>query len=121
MNDGMTKSAIDGMRSLTLQIDQSIEALMEAHGFAFAEMNATNRNAYAAFRYQETEETPPWQLTLSHSMEGETTVSLDKTRGNQRQLSLSIHIGTETARTLAEGIGLAVSFVAISDQLKASP
>lgn len=120
MTEEMAKSAIDGMRTLTLQIDQSIEALMEAHGFSFMEMKATHRDALAMFRCQDREETPPWQLTIRHSAEKDMTVLLNKMRGDQQQISLSILIGTDAARTLAEGIGLAVSFVAISDQLKAS-
>lgn len=121
MTDGMVKSAIDGMRTLTLQIDRSIEAMMEAHGFSFTGMNATNRNAYAVFSCQESEETPPWQLTVTHSTDEEMVVSLNKMMGDRQQLSLSILIGTDAAQTLAEGIGLAVSFVTLSDQLKASP
>ncbi len=118
MTDGMAKSAIDGMRTLTSHIDRSIEALIEAHGFSFMEMNATNRHAFASFDYQDTQERPPWQLTLSHSTDGEMMVSLKKMQEDRQQVSLSILIGTDAARTLAEGVGLAVSFVAMSGQLK---
>jgi len=116
----MAKSAIDGMRTLTLQIDQSIEALMEAHGFSFTGMNATDSDAQAMFRSQDGDVMPPWHLTIRHSAAEEMIVLLNKALGDQQQVSLSILIGTDAAKTLAEGIGLAVSFVAISDQLKAS-
>jgi hypothetical protein len=120
MIGGMAKSAMDGMRALTLQIDPSIESLIEAHGFSFTGMNATDGDALALFRCQDGDGMPPWHLTIRHSAEEEMLVLLNKALGDQQQVSLSILIGTDAARTLAEGIGLAVSFVAISDQLKAA-
>jgi hypothetical protein len=93
---------------------------MEAHGFVFARMNATGNSADALFTNQEAADLPPWHLTLRHSADDDLTVLLTKSAADRDQISLSILVGTETAKTLAEGVGLAVSFVAFSDQLAAS-
>jgi hypothetical protein len=121
MTDDMAQSAIAGMRALTSHLDQHVEALMEAHGFSFSGLNATNSEAHALFICGNPEETAPWALTLRHSATGDMTVSLEKATGLRQQISLSILIGTDGSRTLAEGVGLAVSFAAISDQLKETP
>ena len=121
MTAAMTRAAIDGMRKLTLQIDPSIESLLEAHGFAFCGMNAAADGAVASFRCQNSDELTPWLLSLSHSATGEMMVCLSRGSGEQQQVSLSLRVGTESAATLAEAAGLAVSFVVLNQQMKAVP
>lgn len=120
MTDGAIKSTFDGMRVLTSQIDPSVEAMLDAHNFVFTRMNATHDHVCALFTGQQTGTSPPWQLSVRHSTNDEMMILLNA-QAEQQQLSLSIVIGTSIARTLAEAVGLAVSFVSLSEQLKASP
>ncbi|HXP97079.1 MAG TPA: hypothetical protein VN809_10235 [Telmatospirillum sp.] len=120
MTDGTIKSTFDGMRALTSQIDPSVEAMLDAHNFVFTRMNATHDHVCALFTGPQTTDSPPWQLSVRHSINGERMILLSA-QEEQPQLSLSILIGTSIAQTLAEAVGLAVSFVSLSEQIKATP
>jgi len=120
MTDGTIQSTFDGMRALTSQIDPSVEAMLDAHNFVFTRMNATRDHVCALFTGPQTGDCPPWQLSVRHATNNEMTILLSA-HGEQPLLSLSIVIGTSIAQTLAEAVGLAVSFVSLSEQLKASP
>jgi hypothetical protein len=120
MSDGTTKSAIDAMRTLTLQIDQTIEGLVDAHGFTFSQMSATATEAIAQFTGAVGDTGDPWHLTLQQPGNGELTVILARGNSQARAVTLSIRIGSQDARTLAEGVGLAISFVAFTEQLRSA-
>jgi hypothetical protein len=114
------QSTIDTVRTLTSQIDPSIEALMESHDFIFTKMTADDSLAHALYCRTKRDETSPWQLTVSHFPNGETRIGVTRMEEENQQISLSILVGTDLAQTLAEAVGLAVSFVSIADQIKAS-
>ena len=118
MTNGTPQSTIDGVRILMLQIDQTIESLLEAHGFAFKTIKISDRDVLALFGCAEPQGMPAWELTVKHSADDEISVSLIKGTEERPQLSLSILIGKDLAQTLAEAVGLAVSFVAFSDQMR---
>lgn len=120
MSDGTSKSAIDAMRKLTLQIDQTIEGLMDAHGFTLSQMKATATDAIAEFVGATVDTGDPWHLTMRHPGNGELAVELAKGNGQAATVSLSVRIGSDDAKTLAEGVGLAISFVAFTEQLRSA-
>jgi hypothetical protein len=116
----IAKPTIDGIRLFTSRIDPSVEALMDAHGFAFTSMNASDNHVSALYCRKDGGSSEAWQLSLNHRLDDEMSISLNKMKEDQQLLALSILVGTELTQTLAEAIGLAVSFVAVSDQIKAS-
>lgn len=117
MTDGMTKGTIDSMRTLTNLIDSSVDALLESHGFTFTQMQAAERQAQALFQGEPAGALPPWQLTVNHAAGGTTTVSLARTVDERPQISLTVLVGPHCVSSLAEAIGLAVSFALMSDQM----
>ncbi|MDR3440106.1 hypothetical protein [Telmatospirillum sp.] len=121
MTEGQAQSAVEAMRALAMQIDPSIETLMEAHSFSFQRMNASANEAVASFLCASSPEGPVWTLEISHSIDNETAVTLRQSVDEKPFIALSVIVGTEPVRSLAGAIGLAVSLVTLSDQIRMSP
>ncbi len=118
MPEGTTSSAIEAMRALTAQISQPIEALIEAHGFSLTQMSVTPDEATAAFTLSGGGAGNAWFLTLTQSVAGELAVTLDNGGEERPSKSLRILVEAENRDGLAEGVALAVSFVAFSDRFR---
>lgn len=100
-------------------MDEAVEALMDAHGFALVNMVAGPADATASFSAMAEGKGAPWRLTLAQPTEGAPTITLGKGSGDRPSLSLSVVVDGEEVASLAEGVGLAVSFVAFSEQMRA--
>ncbi len=120
MPTGTTGSAIEAMRLLVAQIDPSVEALIEAHGFSLARMNVTPEEATAVFTVAAQGAGTNWVLTLTQVIGGPLSVALEHGSDDHRSASLRILVGTNTAATLGEAAGLAVSFPAFCGRLRES-
>ncbi|PKU26483.1 hypothetical protein [Telmatospirillum siberiense] len=118
MTDGTTTRPLEIMRTLASLIDPSIEALLDSHGFMFVRMHIADHRAQALFCTDSHGSVPPWHLTMTAAAEGGLTLSLVKSLDEQPQLSLTILVGTPPAASLAEAVGLAVSFALMSDQMQ---
>jgi hypothetical protein len=122
MAERMAGSAIEAMRALTLQLDDAVEALIEAHDFSLAELKVTPLRVEANFVGPDRAAGPRWRLAMGRSEDGQLQVALHQGDGDPPPISLHIqagHIqaGGAAVATLAEAVGLALSFVAFADQV----
>ncbi len=118
MSASMTGSAIDAMRVLTGQIDQVVQGLVDAHGFGLAEMKAMAGLAQAEFLSSAAEPRRRWGLTMTQAVDGSLKVTLRRPV-SAAAICLDILVGDEGIAGLAEAVALALSFVAVSEQLGA--
>lgn len=121
MTDIEARRAMDGIRLLAEQLDPMVEAILESHGFRFMAMGATPLGASASFGSGSASERA-WTLTIHQEGDGRGRVMLEEgTNGDGDgtdavvpALSLSILTGGRNRRSLAEAVGLAASFAALS-------
>lgn len=118
MSDAIAQSAIEAMRTLTQHIDQSVESLLDAHAFSFSRMDATTDQAAAYFSRSPSPGLTDWHLVMSATAGGRQTVNLSLTAGAERPICLEILVGQGGAETLAKGTALALSFIAICEQVQ---
>lgn len=111
-------SAIDTVRALSLDIDPPLEGLMDAHGFSFANMTATEGGVRALFHGCSTGGDSRWQLTLERTADSPPKVALERV-GDRPAMSLQVVVGTGGIDTLSQAVGLAVSCAALADQMAA--
>ncbi len=113
-----TGTAIGTIRALTSQLDPTIAALLEAHGFTFTRMSATPGEASACFTATERDDKRPWHLGIAHAGQDEMSVSLTSSDVPCPSISLRIVVGKDGVANMAEAVGLAVSFVTFTEQLR---
>ena len=112
-------TAVAAMRALTSRIDQTVEGLIDAHGFALTELKATPGLVQAEFQSRAEDPVQAWCLAMTQSTDGSVRVALNKPATGGPTIALDIRIGETGVATLAEGVALAMSFLAVSEQLAA--
>lgn len=115
MTDGTARQAIGTMQTLSTLIDPSVETLLESHDFAFRCMHAAEQRAQALFVSEKSDASPPWELTMGLSADGLASVSLQRLPTGTTDVSLTITVGKPPVSTLAEAIGMAVSFIHLAE------
>jgi hypothetical protein len=103
--------AVETLRSLVADLG-AIEEMIDAHGFAFANLNATIAEATAVF-----DRSPAWSLVFCRAAEsGDVKVLLRGLDKKRPPVSLSLSVDADGLGTLAEATGLALSFTTLYDR-----
>ena len=116
MAEGLTKAAVEAMQALTRLIDDSVEAVMDAHSFSLTELTATADGAHAIFSGGPDDLGHLWRLTLRQPRGDFAEVQMDQERNRRQWVSLRVIIGDDQAASCAEGIGMALALLTVSRQ-----
>jgi hypothetical protein len=118
MADGIAKPAIEAVQILTGQIDDTVEGILDSHGFTFLGIGATLVEATARFSILESAGDPAWHLTLRRTVAGDMTADLERTADARTIFRLAILVDGKEIRDLAAAVGLAVSFTTYLGQVR---
>jgi hypothetical protein len=118
MNQNAPHSPIAAMRALTQHLDGAVEDVMEAHGFALAQITATGSEAAAVFLCDTRIDGIVWRLAIRQPIAAAACVAMSMAGEDNEHMSLVIHPGAGAVESVAAAVGLAVSFATLSGQLR---
>lgn len=117
MPEGPAAIAMGELRTLFAQIDESVEAMLDAHGFSFAGLNAGADHAQMTFNGPAAPSGSTWQLAVTHSAGGELMACLTRSTGTVQAVRLTLAVGPAGAPSLSQAVALGVSFVGLADSV----